>query len=140
MRPVDPRRPPEGDHRDLPFLPGSKRTAVPAGIAEAFTPGSRTVKAKSRVHLEEVGMGADLHRTIAAVADPDGGGPPPGVGHDRLTLQEDLPGHPFARGGDRLVDGDQLGAVREGRFDLDVVKHRRHPRHDIVGVEDLLAV
>ena len=41
------------------------------------------------------------------------------------------------RSRDRVVDGDELGAVREGGLDLDVVQHLGHAVHDVVAAEHL---
>ena len=39
-----------------------------------------------------------------------------------------------------MVDGDQLGAVRKGRFHLNVVDHFRHAFHDVVAGKQRRAV
>ena len=43
------------------------------------------------------------------------------------------------RAADRVVHGDQLGAVGEGRLDLDVVDHRGDAVHHLVGGDDMRA-
>ena len=40
-------------------------------------------------------------------------------------------------GGDRMVDGDQLGAVGECALHLHVVDHLRHPGHDLIAPQQL---
>ena len=40
---------------------------------------------------------------------------------------------------DRMVDGDELGAVGKRRLHLDVVEHLRHALHDVVAGQHLAA-
>ena len=40
---------------------------------------------------------------------------------------------------DRLVDGDELGAVGKGGLDLDVVDHLGDPFHHLVAADDMRA-
>src|SRR6185369_16499557 len=40
---------------------------------------------------------------------------------------------------DGIVDGNELGAVREGAFDLDFANHLRHPLHHVGARQDVRA-
>jgi hypothetical protein len=40
---------------------------------------------------------------------------------------------------DRVVDGDELGSVREGGFHLNVRDHLRHALHHLVARQDVAA-
>src|SRR5262249_38095160 len=49
------------------------------------------------------------------------------------------PGIIAAPSPDRVMDGHELGAIRKGAFDLDVLDHLRHALHHVVASEDLRA-
>ena len=49
--------------------PGSKRTAVPAGISSRMPYGGRPIEAQGTIGLDEVIVTADLNRPVASIGD-----------------------------------------------------------------------
>ena len=86
-----------------------------------------------RVGLGEVVVRADLDRPVAGVATPSSVDP---RRHRRSVSIDAVRREHLARGSrDRLVHGDELGAVGEGRLDLHLVDHLGHALHDVVAGE-----
>ncbi len=106
--------------------------------------GRGAIELEMAVGLEKMIMAADLDRAVAGVGHLDGRGFAPGIEldvtlggndfarHDSILLGQLLLARP-----DRIVDRDQLGAVRKGPLHLNHRRHRRDTRHDVVGGEQL---
>src|SRR6185295_12975129 len=109
----------------------SRRNVEPVAV------GLRTIESQMSVHFEEVRMGSHLDRTIAVIVDAHSYSRRAGVELDRLVPQDVFAGNHGSADG--IVDGHQLGAVREGAFDLHFVNHLRNAFHDIVARQDLCA-
>ena len=93
---------------------------------------ARAVEAQRRVGLEEVVVAADLDRPVAGVGDLERHGRRPAFSSMSPSAVRISPGIMALPSADRLVDGDELGAVGEGRLDLDVVDHLGDALHDLV--------
>ena len=114
---------------------------------ESLAACRRAIEQQRRVGLGEVVVRADLHRAIAAVHHLDAGAGHPGVQFDQSVGSADLAGDHGGvdcSGGDRLVtartdrranrlvEGDQLGAIRERCLDLDLVDQLGDAVHHVV--------
>ena len=83
---------------------------------------------------------ADLDRPVAGVGDLQRDRLAPLVHHDLAGLGDHLArNEPVLGAADRVVHGDQLGAVGKGRLDLDVVDHRGDAVHHLIGGDDMRA-
>ena len=95
------------------------------------------VERERRVGVGQVQVRADLDGPVAGVLDDQGeplGVPAPlsTTVPSRADRSRPLP-LMTRRPGDRVVDGDELAAVGEGRLDLDVVQHLGDALHHLVG-------
>ena len=126
--------------------------------------GAAAVEAQIRIGLAEVVVAADLDWTVGEVGDGEGDRRAAGIQHQlaghggdrtRGAVVGDVGEYSQRRhgqeaaierqaqvailGGDRVVHGDQLGAIGEGAFDLDVVNQLGHARHHLATTEEALA-
>ena len=142
-KPAATRSPARSTSTTVMGTPGSKRTLVPAGTASRRPVGRGPVEAQRLVGLGEVEVRADLHRTVAVVDDLQTGQRPALEQHDRLVRHEHLARHDAAARArarlDRVVQRHQLGAVGEGRFDLELLDQVCHAVEHVVGGEHLAA-
>ena len=84
---------------------------------------------------------ADLHRAVAGIGRREGDARAALVELDLAVERERLAGLDgiggrALRGADRLVDGDELGAVRKHAFDLQDVQHGGDARHHVGARQD----
>src|SRR5216683_2099581 len=106
------------------------------GDVEAEAPRLVALEAERRVGLEEMVMRAHLDRPVASIGDLKLDGRTARVQFDLARLGDDFAGdHGACSSADRLVDGDELGAVGEGRLDLDVVDHLGHAFHHLLALQ-----
>ena len=129
-------------HRDARFEPhgGTGRDV------EAATVCLLAIEHERRVGFGEVVVRTDLDGPVAAVLDAQGVHGPSRIDLDRLVGPDDLAGdqrlpdvHCVA-GADRIVQGDELGSVGEGRFDLHLGQHLRDTLHHVVARQHVSAV
>ena len=93
------------------------------------------------VDLEEVIVAADLHRAVAGVEGAQGSGGAAAAQLNVALRRNDFPRCGQARqrqaaGADRLVHGDQLGAVGKGAFHLQHRQQVGDTGQHVVGAED----
>lgn len=113
---------------------GAGRDVEPLAI------GGLAIESEVLVDLEEVEVRSDLDRAVG------------GVDHVELDVLAALVERQVAvgvevlarlellGGFDRIVDGDELGAVGEGGFDLHHVDHLGHAVHHVLGLEQRAAI
>ncbi len=94
------------------------------------------VEIERGVHFEEMIVAAHLHRAVAGVAHHHPRRGPAGVQFD-VAVAENV----FSRMHsqlllNRIVNRDQLGAVRKRRFHLHFMDHLRHAVHHVLARED----
>src|SRR3954470_24411243 len=111
--------------------PGSKRTADPAGMssrkprATARSKSSAALVSKKWKWLPTwIGRSPLLATVSRTVSRPSFSSSSPA-----WTMSS--PGIIAAPSADRVVDGDELDAVRKGRLDLDFLDHLRDAVHDL---------
>ena len=126
----------ERDQVHFPAFAGLEAECRAGGDVEPAAIGAGAIEQQEPVHLEEVGVGSDLDRAVAGVVDAKADAGPPLVQLDRFGSQKVFAGNhqPLVRveSANRVVNGDELGAVGEGAFDLDFVDHLRDALHHIV--------
>src|SRR5436190_18297415 len=143
VRPLSPntRRAPASSTSVTRFSsPGSKRTAVPAAtlsrMPNACARSNRSARLTSKKwKCEPTWMGrsavlvtvsSTVRRPWFATTSPSPSTYSPGI--TPASFAQSL--------ANRVVNGDELGAVGEGAFDLHFVDHLRHPLHHVVATED----
>ena len=139
---------PAADERyevDVERDPGFEAHGRAGGDVESETARRRPVERERRVGLGEVVVRTDLDRPVAGVLDAERDHRSTDVDLDRLVGSDDLAGDEVAvtrdaRSGDRVVQGDELRAVGERRFDLDLGEHVGDALHHVGAGEDVAAV
>lgn len=102
--------------------------------AEALLP----VEIERLVGFEEMVMATDLHWPVAGIDDPQSYLAPSGVDLDVAVTSDDFAGDNFVVGAllfswpDRVMDGDELGSIREGALDLNHRHQVGNARHYVV--------
>ena len=107
------------------------------------------VKCEGAIGFEEVIVTADLNGTIARVFNQHGSDATSNVRFNLFWFdevftwvhglefeqrgQKDLP---LRFSSDRIVNGDELSAVRKGSFDLHVMDHLGYAIHDVLAFQD----
>ena len=113
--------------------PGSKRTAVPAAMSSRMPRAASRSKRSAVVGLGEVVVRADLDRPVAGVGDLEGRRVArPALSSISPAAAMISPGIMRRSSADRLVHGDELGAVGERRLDLDLGDHLGDALHHLV--------
>src|SRR5579871_6869492 len=120
-----------GHELHYPRLPGLEAHGGSGGDIEPEATRLLPIEAEGVVGFIEVVMRADLDRPVAGVRY---------LERDRRTadIQLDVAGARYhftwdhgASLSDRLVDGDELGAIGKRRLDLDLLHHLRHALHHL---------
>ena len=117
----------EGHQLDLAFLAGFKAYRRARRDIQAIAGGLLTVELQRRVNLGEMVVRTDLNRPIAVVLNDHATGCPAGIQGYLTGLNVIFTGDHGATSDNRVVNGDQLRAVREGGFDTDIRDHFRTP-------------
>ena len=139
-KPIAWRLPASATRRTSRFWPGSKRDRRAGGDVEAKALRACAVELQRRIGLEEMVVRADLDRPVAGIGDFERDRVAALVHDDVAGRGERLAGDERVVGAaDRLMHGDELGAVGERRLDLDVVDHRRDAVHHLIGGDDMRA-
>ena len=117
--------------------PGSKRRDVPDGMSSRNPCAASRSKSRAALASRQVQVRADLHRPVAGVDDDERAR---ARRRSRSALSSRVPaaqpdarpgprcGAMVASSGDRVVEGDELAAVRERRLDLHLGEHLGDPR------------
>ena len=123
---------------DLFLLARLEAHGGPGGDIQPHAAALVAIEMQRVVHFEEMIVAADLNGAVARCA-----GRPrvrvraAGVGLDRLASSRKYsPGFIASSSLNRVVYGDQLGAVRERRFHLHLVDHFRDALHDVGAGQD----
>src|SRR5262249_196340 len=96
------------------------------------------IELERRIGFKEMIVRADLDRPVAGIGDAQRDQLAALVELDLAILDEELAGdHVNLALTDRLVHGDELGAIRERRLDLDLGDHFGDPVHDLRPREDM---
>ena len=127
----------KGDEGDVAFLAGFEAGGGAGGDVEALAAGGGAVEAEGGVGFGEVVVAADLDGAVAGVGDGDRGARLAFVEGDVAVEGDGLAGDHGGGSSDGLVDGDELGAVGKGGFDLDVGDHFGNSGHDLVSGDDV---
>ena len=128
-------RPAQRNQRDMLGDTGFEAHRGARGNVEPVPVGGFAVEQQCGVGLRQMHVAAHLDGTVAGVDHLDIEPPRTRIELDIAVAVDDFAGDHR----DRVVDGDELGAVRKRRLHLDVVEHFRHALHDVVAVENLAA-
>ena len=139
-QPVHLARPAQRNQRDMLGDTGFEPHRGACRNVEPVAVGGGAVEVQRRVGLRQMHMAADLHRPVAGVDESMAQPRRARVDGDVAFAVDNLAGDQTPRPSrDRVVDGDELGAVRERGLDLDVVEHLGDALHDVVAGENLAA-
>lgn len=132
--------PGELDQPDSAAVAWFKPRSRAGGNVQAPPVGCLAIELEGPVCLGEMIVGAHLDGTVAGVQYDDVDRVPSGVHHYRFRPEDVFSWDQLLPLADGIVDGDQLGAVRESGFDLHVVDHLRDAFHDVLAGEQRDAV
>ena len=124
----------KGNEVDLPLVARLKAHCRSGRHIKPESKGSLTIEFECGIHLEKMKMAAHLNRTIPSIGHTNCPCCQP-LGQDQLPL----PNYNFSGNhhsgqtlANRVVNGYQLGAIREGRLHLHLVYYFSNPLHDII--------
>lgn len=95
------------------------------------------IELQRRVDLGEVIMGADLNLPVTVIFNDNAAGSPVGVKRYLARFNLIFSWDHRATSDYRVMDGNQLRAVRKGGFDLDIGDHFRYAFHDLLAAQDV---
>src|SRR5439155_10475336 len=115
------------------------------GDVEPHTVSNIALKLQSRIGFEKMEVRAHLNRPVAAIGHRHRGRPQSDIEFDVAGFNQHFAwdhGMPLMeyRSWNRMVDRDELGAVRESRFDLYVRDHFGDAIHHVGTRQDFGAV
>src|SRR5216684_1723609 len=111
----------EGHHRYFFLFARFKSNRRTRGNVEPHSVGGRAIKDQRLVDFKEMIMAAGLNRPVACVANHDPSDGPPLAQFDLAVGQEIFSGMHAISLLNWIVNGQQLGAVRDGCFYVDLV-------------------
>ena len=124
----------KGNEVDLPLVTRLKAHCRSGRHIKPESKGSLTVEFEGGIYLEKMKMAAYLNRTIPSIGHTNCPCCQP-LGQDQLPLLNyNFSGnhHSGQTLANRVVNGYQLGAIREGRLHLHLVYYFSNPLHDII--------
>ncbi len=80
-------------------------------------------------------VGADLDRSVTGILNPQAASFTARIERNRPLFNEVFSGYHATLLGNGVMDGDQLGTIREGGFDLDVMDHLGNTLHHVIAGE-----
>jgi hypothetical protein len=147
--PEDPPRATEGYKRNFFFFSGLKAHRGAGRNVKSHASCYFPVKCEGAIDFEEMIVTADLNGTIATVFHQHGSDATSNVRFNLFRFDEVFTwphGLEFEQSGqkdlplrlspDRIVNGDELSAVRKGSFDLHVMDHLGYAIHDVLAFQD----